>query len=353
MKNTQWLIAGACALPVLASAQELTDWASPRGQLGVSVPFWFNAHARFTGVRANNPGPLTGGTVNRTYDDGYSRVDATGNAPVGGLPSTSYFGYASDAQVVNVVGAGTLALHSQSLNGGDYTRKVDNRPEFPGLELHYRHDLTGDKSWRLGWEAGAGYSYFKWHQNGAPNATVDLITHIFDLGGVNLAPGAAPYSGPSVALPGSPVIGSTPNGTSSQTTVAASVTGPRQLELHTLLLRLGPTLEWQPAARWSLGVQGGLLVGAGWSQLSYAEQITVATANIAPISQSGRSNDSHLWGGFYGAARINYQFNQHWDANVEVRRLWQDQQNHHGPARSAEINLGDAIGLTAGVNYRF
>jgi hypothetical protein len=156
-----------------------------------------------------------------------------------------------------------------------------------------------------------------------------------------------------VALSGSPVIGSTPNGTSGQTTVAATVTGPRQLELHTLLLRLGPTLDWQPAARWSVGLQGGLLVGAGWSQLSYAEQITVATANIAPISQSGRSHDSHLWGGFYGAARINYQFNNQWDANVEVRRLWEDKQHHHGPARSAEINLGDALGLTAGLSYRF
>ncbi len=352
MKNVSLLLAGTCALPFAAAAQNLNDPAVSRHHFGASLPVWLNAKAKFTATRATNPGPAAGGAVDRTYDDGYNRVDSTGNAPAipGGPPSTSFFGYASDAQVNNAVGAGTLDLHSVELNGGGYTRSLDNQP-FPGLDLFYRYDWRASGKWRLSWEAGVAYNCFKWQQNGDPNSTVNLITDVFQLGGVTLFPGAAPYSGPSVALPGSPVIGSTP--TRTQGNAAASVTGPRRLELHAVQLRLGPALDWVPNDKWSVGVQGGLALGVGFSKLSYAEQITVATPSIAVINQAGQSSRTHGWVGWFSAVRASRKLNEHWDAHVELRHLWQETLQHHGVNRSAEINLSSGLGIGTGVSYRF
>ena len=353
MKNVFLLVAGACALPVVVVAQNLEQRVVSRHHFGVSLPVWLNAKAKFTATRATNPGPAAGGTAERFYDDGYNRVDSTGNAPVvlGGPPSTSFFGYANDAQVVNAVGAGTLSLHTVQLNGGDYTRDLSNKPQFPGVDFFYRYDWKAGEKWRVNWELGAAYNYFKWEQNGAPGSTVNLLTDVFALGGVTLFPGAAPYNGPFTALPGSPVIGSTPART--EGTAPAAVTGVRKLELHALQFRVGPTLDWVPNDKWTVGLQGGLALGVGWSQLAFAEQITVTAANIAPINQSGRSDDMHAWAGWFSALRIGRKLNEHWDAHIEVRHIWQETLRHNGPTRSGEFNLSDGLGIGTGVSYRF
>lgn len=355
MNRTSLLLAGTCVLPVLVHAQNLNDPAVSRHHLGVTVPTWLNAHAKFTATRATDPGAGTGATGAHAYDDGYNRVDSSGNAPAGAgvnlFPRTSFFGYASDAQVNNVAGAGTVDLHSVQLNGGDYSRNLENKPQFPGLELFYRYDWKVGDKWRVSWELGAAYNYFKWQQNGAPNSTVNLLTDVFQLGGVTLFPGSAPYSGPFTALPGSPLIGSTP--TRTEVTAPAAVTGTRKLELHALQFRVGPALDWVPNDQWSVGIQGGLALGVGWSQLGFAEQITVTAANIAPINQSGRTSDDHAWAGWFSAVRLNRKLSEHWDARVEVRHTWMNALRHNGPLRSGEINLTDGIGLGAGVSYRF
>jgi hypothetical protein len=353
MKNLSLILAGVAVLPATGLAQNLTEPKTGQHHFGVSLPVWLNAKARFTATRATNPGPAAGGAAERFYDDGYNRVDSTGNAPavLGGPASTAFFGYASDAQVANAVGAGTLSLHSVQLNGGDYTGNLQNRPQFPGVELFYRYDWQSGPQWRSSWELGASYNYFNWRENGAPNATVNLLTDVFQLGGVTLFPGAAPYNGPATALPGSPVIGSTPART--EATAAAVVTGERKLELHAVQFRLGPTLDWVPNEKWSVGVQGGLALGVGWSRLSYAEQITVAAPNLAAINQSGRSADLHAWAGWFSGVRVNRQLNEQWNTYVELRHLWTGALQHNGAQRSGEIRLSDGLGVGAGVTYRF
>lgn len=353
MKNITLLLASIAVLPATGLAQNRPEPKTGQHHFGVSLPVLLNAKAQFSATRATNPGPAVGGAAERAYDDGYNRVDATGNSPaaVGGPPSTSFFGYANDVQVVNAVGAGTLSLHAVQVNGGDYTRSFENRPQFPGVEFFYRYDWKSGTQWRSSWELGASYNYFHWSQNGAPSASVNLLTDVFQLGGVTLFPGAAPYSGPATALPGSPVIGSTP--TRTEATTAAAITGERKLQLHALLLRVGPTLDWVPNEKWSVGVQGGLALGVGLSQLSYAEQITVADPNTPVISQSGRSSDAHFWAGLFSSVRVNRRLNDNWDAHVAVRHLLTDALHHNGPTRSGKISLSDGLGVGAGISYRF
>lgn len=353
------ITATLCALPVGAHAQELEKPQSHRHRFGVSLPTWLNAHGKFTATRATDPGPAPGvpvtladGRVDRSYDDGYNRVNSLGNPVLLGAPVTSFFGYASDAQVANAPGAGTLDLHSVQLAGGDYSRNLGNQP-MPGLEVFYSYDWKAGRCWILSWEMGAAYQYFKWEQNGAPDARVNLLTDVFALNGAPLgivAP-ATQFDGDFVPVPGGTVIGSTP--TRTEANVPAAVAGTRKLDLHALQLRVGPALNWEPNQKWQIGVQGGLALGVGFSQLSFAEQITVAVPGIAPIYQSGRSAGGHFWAGLFSALRVNRRITERVDAHVEVRHLLTDTIRHNGPTRSGEISLGDGLGIGAGVSYRF
>ena len=357
MKTPSLLIAGAaCALHTTAHGQGLDERVASRHHFGFGVPTWVKARAKFTATRATNPGAalavpasLADGRVDRFYDDGYNRVNAAGNPVLLGEPRTTFFGYQSDAQVVNAVGAGTLSMHSLQLNGGDYTRSLDNQP-FPGLEAFYRYDWKAGKNWLLSWEMAASYNYVHWERNGAPNSTVDLITDVFGLGGVALPPGA-PYNGPFTPVPFIPLVGSTP--TRTQATVAAAVAGQRQLDLHALHLRIAPSLTWEPVPRWHFGLQAGVAVGVAHSQLSFAEQLTVAAPATPVISQSGRSSATHFWAGLFSALRVNRRLGENWDAHVEVRHLLTDSIRHNGPTRSGEISLSDGLGISTGISYRF
>lgn len=358
-KTTLLLLAG-CGLAATTQGQD----ASPH-HFGFGLPVWLNAHATFSAARATDPGPNDGSPYrNRNYDDGYNRVDSTGNAttpPAGSatappysFPRTSYFGYASDNQAANSAlppTGGTLALHSFQINGGDYTSRLDNKP-IPGIEFSYRYDVKQGRNWALGIESGLSYQYYKWEQNGPQNATVDLLTDTYALGGVTLPAGMAPYNGPFTAVPGSPLIGSTP--TRTEGTVAAVVSGNRTLNLHALQWRLGPTLDWKPGARWELGVQTGVALGVGFSRLHFAESVAVADPTTpAAYRQNGDSSATHGWVGWFNAVRATCHLNGSWDAHVEVRNIQQNGFTHEGGIRSARINLADALAVVAGLGFQF
>jgi hypothetical protein len=360
MKKVSLFVVGACALQVSAQAQNLDERAAARHHFGFGVPTWIRARAGFTATRATNPGPaptapvptLTDGRVDRFYDDGYNRVNSAGNPVLGGEPRTSFYGFQDGAQLQPTAGAGTVsvAMHSIVLNGGDYTHKFDNQP-FPGLEAFYRYDWKAGDRWLVSWELAAAYHFFHWERNGAPNSTVDLITDTFALGGVDFTGEAIPFDGTLAPVIGRPSIGSTP--TRTQSTVAASVAGRRQLDLHALQFRLAPSLSWEPSRNWQVGVQAGLALGFGVSQLRFAERITVASPATPVLSQNGRSSATHVWADLFTSVRVNRRLGERWDAHVEVRHLLTDSIRHNGPTRSGEISLSEGVGVSTGVSYRF
>ena len=343
MNKTSLLWLAGCGLTLTAQAQEATPH-----HFGFGLPVWLNAHANFSTTRATDPGPNDGSSIrNRTYDDGYNKVDSTGNtAPPGGVASTANFGYANASQV----GATSLFLHSAQINGGDSTGRLDNQP-FPGLDLFYRYDLKQGKTWSFGIESGAAYQYFKWEQSGALNSTADVITDAYALGGVALP--AASYDGHFTWLPGDKIIGSTPVRTES--TVPATVTGSRELQMHALQFRLGPTLDWKPNAQWQLGWQTGVALGVGFSTLSYADQIayTDQGGRAVTLKQNGSSDATHVWAGWFNALRLTRHLSDRWDLHVEARNVLQNSLNHRGGQRSANMNLSDALALGLGLSYIF
>ena len=91
----------------------------------------------------------------------------------------------------------------------------------------------------------------------------------------------------------------------------------------------------------------------GFSELEYNDQITLASANTTVIRQSGRSNDTPMWAGWFNAISVTRRLSERWHAQVGVRHTWQHDVNLTGATRSARLNFSDALQITAGVNYRF
>jgi len=93
----------------------------------------YNISARFNTTiptsAASNPGPATGGGIDRIYDDGFVRRDGSGNRD--GL--TWYWGYANATQVP---GNDTLLFNSHTTQGRTFTSHADGDPQL-GLELNY------------------------------------------------------------------------------------------------------------------------------------------------------------------------------------------------------------------------
>jgi hypothetical protein len=360
MNKVSLLVAGACTLHAAAHGQILEERAASRHHFGFGAPTWIRARANFTATRATNPGPapttpvptLADGRVNRTYEDGYNLVNSAGNPVLGGESRTSFYGFQDGVQLQPTAGSGTVsvAMHSVTLNGGDYTRKLDNQP-FPGLEAFYRYDWKAGKDWLLSWELAAAYHFFHWEMNGAPGSSVNLLTDTFALGGVDFTGEPIPFNGTFAPVVGRPNIGSTP--TRTEGTAAASVAGRRQLDLHALQLRVGPSLTWEPGPKWHFGLQAGLALGTGFSQLRFAEQITVAAPATPVLSQSGGSSATHLWAGLFSSVRVIRRLRKDWEAHVEVRHLLTDTLRHNGPTRSGEIRLSDGLGISTGLSYRF
>lgn len=356
MKKTIVSILSVCAAGTSANSQEPAR-SSPH-HWGVGAPVWLNAKASFTAARASNPGAAPGapatlanGRVDRFYDDGFNRVNAAGNPVLipGGGPLTTFFGYQSDTQVANAPGAGTLSLHSIQVSGGSYSEKLNNK-RLPGVEGFYRYDWKKGEDWSMDWEFAVGYQNFNWRENGAAT-TVDLITDTFGLNGVALPIPGAPFAGPFTPAPGSPAIDSTPTRTVAN--VPATVVGFRRVEMHAIQMRVAPAVNWHPNEKWSLGLQAGLTLGVGFSELDFDEQITVAAPGTPVISQAGSSTESHFWAGVFSALRIRRRFDDHWTAHADIRHIYTRKLRHTGTLRSAEISLSEGFGVAGAISYNF
>jgi hypothetical protein len=357
------MILGAVAVD--AAGQSESNERESRHQFGVQIPVMARARVKFSARPVLNPGPDDGsGTIARFYDDGFVRVDSTGNAVAPAPPApysfnrTSFFGYDSAAQVANSPGAtpgtdplgGTLSLHRVTISGGDYTKSVDNDP-LPGIEFFYRYDWKENGKWHLDFEAGVSFNHVSWERSGAPGATAQVLTDTYPLGGVVLPSGLAPYTGVNNTVPGIPLIGSSPSRTLA--TAGTAVTGNRSLDMSSLMFRLGPALDWEASDRWRLGLLGGVVLGVSYSSLEFNERLVVADPTAPTLTQAGNSSDSNLWLGLHSSARASYRLNPNWDVHGEVRHIWHDSINHSGRARNAQVDFSKGLSFILGFSRRF
>ncbi|HTD67738.1 MAG TPA: hypothetical protein VK846_14525, partial [Candidatus Limnocylindria bacterium] len=281
-RRRHWIIASLLCAPVLpllaaedpALRVKLEEPQPPtKNRFGMSYRAAFNITAKFKNVgnvRTPNGGPGPGDDVSpgqdRTYDDGYNRVDATGN----GGGHTWFWAYKNPSQIVG----DTVVMHSTTVRGIN-SKTIDSDPEH-GFELTYNRELgrTG-KSKNLPWglEGGLGWTDIDIRDHRRLSGTTSTINDAYNLegvdpsrniieeGGTTPAPfteGGSPFAPGTFGGPGA-LAGDAPDRTITSGT--AQVRGARHFDANFFSLRVGPYLEIPIDDRWSFSVSAGAAVG--------------------------------------------------------------------------------------------
>ena len=346
---TKYLSASAvAALLVLvepATAQSILDqlMTTPAGRLGVNYQAAFNVRASFHNLgnfpSRSNPGPATGAGTDRFYDDGFNRVDVSGNA--GGL--TSYWSYQNASQLP---GNDTLVLHSSSVASAHNSATDTDGPQH-GFEVTYAWPMSTGTKWRWGVAAAFGFTDLSIKQNASYAGSLVQVSDAFALGGIT--PPVAPYTG-TFNGPG-PLIGDSPARIVTTIANAATVTSQETLEGQFYQLRLGPYLEIPLTEHAAISLGAGVAGAVVHTAFEFNEAATTPGESV--FSASGRNWNSDGSIGGYAAAQFI------WALSADVGLVLGGQYQTSGrfnqtvAGRQAELDLRNVIFVTAGLSFAF
>ena len=286
------------------------------------------------------PGPAIPG-INHNYDNGYNRVDITGNNH-GGYEGTWYWGYNNPSQV----SGDTLTMQSTSLEAGANTQKDQNDPQ-PGFELTIGRQFGGGRHWSWGGEGAFGFTAVTIKDNATLYGNVNVTSDSYTLNGV--IPPVAPYQG-TFAGP-SAIISDNPNRAVNIQANAATITGSRELDANLFGFKLGPYFEVPFASRWALRLRGGLALVEVNSEFSYSETTTLPGLPASTVKAHGWHSGLQV-GGYAGATlSCSLSPSTRLFAGGEFEDVGNFTQNLNG--RQAVLDLSRTVLVTFGLSYSF
>lgn len=315
----------------------LTHASTNLNRFSLNARFGMNISAKFKSV-ATPPATAIGGTgsaLDHYYQDGYVRVDGSGNA--GG--TTWFWGYDNASQV----SGNSILFHSTAGTDAGSTGDIKDDPQL-GVELVYNRQFgTFGRDIRWGLEAGFGWSPISISDRGAISGGMARITdaYAFTPGTTPPAAGhAGTFAGPGFEISDTPVR-------SSAAIAGSTLTGSRELDADLLALRLGPSLEFPIGRHCLLGVSGGLAVGYVQSDYTWSQ-----TAPGGPTLRGSGSDDDVQWGGFIGAT-FTYAFNEHWSVDAGAQFMTLGRYTHESQGAKAELDLSKMVWFSVGLGYSF
>lgn len=343
-------------MSALAQAQS-QDMTSPApeslNRFGLSYRMMFNVTVDFKNAGAfsarSDPGPATGAGLNRSYDDGYNKVDVTGNNHGPGFANTTWFwGYDNNSQIQpSQANPQSVVMHSSS-SSGRTVKGLDDNPE-PGFELSYNRELLRHGSWRFGLEATFGYNNVSVKDSRPANIVISQITDTFTVPPeVSQQPLPPPgYRGSSQGA--GPVIGSEPSRTTSSP--EGTVSGARKFDADLFGLRIGPYVEFPLNRRVALALSGGLALAYVGSDLTFRETITMPQGPAAQMAGSGSHND--LLPGGYVAGNCTVTLSEKFGVFAGAQFQDVGQYTHRQSAQKAVLDLSQSVFVTVGFVYSF
>jgi len=359
MRNTLWFgavglacVGGTAVAQERFPAEEFNDaMLKRRNRFSLKATFNFGIKTEFTSATPNNSGALVPG-VNRTYDDGFVRVDVSGNA--GG--TTWNWGYDTAGQFLAAdpaapfLGASSLAFHSVSSLADGQTRGSRDKM-VPGLELAYeevlgRWHVSEKRRANIGILATFGYLRLGQRDSGPLAGVVGLTTDKYAPGAV--LPPLAPYAG-SFATAG-PLLPDVP-ADRAVTAVAATGTVNNRLDGSLYGFNIGPFIELPLHDRVSLTLGGGL--GVVYASTTYTYSETVVVPGVVTASRSGRvSADDWL---FSALARANLYvaLNEAWSWELGLAYQYAGNSRSSVQGKSSNLQLDGILTVNTGLNYAF
>jgi len=345
------------------SGDFLTSAAGPGGdsrwsyQFGLSTRLGLTADFRNIG-QWDSPNAVSGfGSVtNRTYDDGFNRVDFTGN--IGGL--TSHWGI-RDLDQVGQVAPNTISMNlNNSLSNGSLTGVDDDSPGSPGIEYTLQYQMG-----RLGTLVGLDRSPVTWgfglnffYQNvgigggGQTLSDVERVTDSFASGSVAI--GVAPYSGPSTPAFGAPLISDNLTMANRATSIipnGAMVQGSYDLSTNLFGVNVGPWVQVPITNKLAFNAEAGLSLALAFSDFKGSSTTTIAGSG----SQTHKLSDdsTELLIGAYLGAGLRYEISESMHSYLSLR--WNTMQDHSVDAgrSKAELDFSSNVSISAGVGFKF
>jgi hypothetical protein len=300
--------------------------------VGMNIRANFSMKGQFN-ISGNNP-------ASGIYDDGYVRVDSTGD--VGG--GTTYWGYQNASQYN--AAAQTLTMHAITSFSASSSESEDGGP-FPGFDMAYGDNLWYWKHARVGWELGFDLLPISITDNHPISATVNQSTYTFNVGNVTI-PGAPYYGNPSGS---SAMIPNTPPTVTSQPFYSQTVTGTRSLDVMLYAVRLGPSFYWDLTEHVGVSLGAGPAVGVVSGDYKYDETIT---AGGTTAHNSGKVSGTKLiYGGYVDATVMYHVPGENADIFVGARCMPMGDATFSGSGREGRLNLGGQVHILAGVNWPF
>jgi len=339
--NWKLILASILLAPVASSLAADDDMASStnqnrftvRGRLGLNI------HAKFSRIGTFPAATDIGGTgsaLDHFYDDGYVRVDESGN--YGG--QTWYWGYDSASQI----SGNNLLFHSTSASVGA-SHEVSDDPQY-GVEMVYNRDIgaVGSKC-RWGLEMAFGWNGIELHDDATLPANVTRVTDAYAFAPGTTPPAApfrGPFSGPSFSISDTP--------TRSVATLPATISGVRDLQADLFVGRIGPYLEVPLTSHVQLTLSGGLAVGVLYSEFAFRERINYGGNSVQ--HSGSRTDGDAIYGGFAGAS-LNYKFDARWNATIGAQFESLGTRSHSVGGHAAELDLSKSLYFNFGVGYSF
>ena len=343
-------VAGCFGASVVTAQPLNLAESSSLNRFGASFRPGFNIEASFSGLggfaRRTDPGPAnTSESVDRNYDDGYNRVDSSGN--VGRL--TGYWGYDNANQTP--AGLDTVIMNSSASAAVGTSANRDDGMQ-PGFEITYNRRIghVGKCAWGL--ELAFNFTDVDIHDRNDVYAPVNRISDAYALGGITPPLDAPPapayrgsFSGPGAWISDMPERSTTvlPNG--------AAISGQRLLDASVYGWRVGPYIDIPLCSRLAFSLSAGLAIAYVNSDFSFTEAVTIPGVGTESHAAGG-SHDDTLVGGYVGGLfsyALSEQFNIF--AGAQYQNVGTFHQDVAG--KSAALNLGKSVFMTLGLSYSF
>jgi hypothetical protein len=344
------IAAGIClAAPGVAKAaaddenDSGTDWTR-NFRLGAVVALNIKANFSVNGAftpSGRNPGPAgdPGKLADHQYDDGYVRVDKTGNA----AGYTTFWGYSSASQYDPV--AQTLTFHgtqSFTASGGG---QRDDAP-YLGVEMAYGGKIVDWSGTRIGWQVGFGWLPVKISDTQALPGSFVQTVHQYSAPGITLP--QPPYNGGSSGI--GPAILDLPTAGPVQT-VSGVVTGSRTVEATVYSLKIGPSFSSQFNQRFGMELGLGFMLGVVDGEYKFDELLV--PQNGTPVGFSGSSGKLDFDYTGYADVLFYYHTSENADLYVGFQYSPLGASALGVSGQKADLNLGGALYLMAGLHWSF
>ncbi len=305
----------------------------------LNVSAQFSTHGSF-GVPSAAPGAPGVSGVNHLYDDGFVRVDSTGDA--GGV--TSLWGY-SNASQYNAKNQ-TLTYHSTTATTiNDETKKYESPSA--GLDMAYGGKIYQLGSAKIGWELGFQWQPIGLSDNHTMAAVAQRTVQQFTTAGI-IVP-QAPYSGSATGQ--GPVISDVATALPTENAVAGTVSGSRKLDGSLYLLRFGPTVNWALLSRLSVSLSAGGAAGLLDERYSFNESLTFADGSKSNSSGSDGTLNT-VFGGYVGAT-LHVFVQEDADIYVGAQIMSLGHQRYGVGGHEANLNMTEGLQVMAGLHWPF